>query len=354
VRWRREVGRLAPFLSLLVVLVLVVASASAASGPAKGVGHALEVQERHSDRLLAKRGVVGTATGRADDGTAVVKVYTANPGVRGIPGTLDGVRVDVDVTGRLLALHHRPGHGGGPGGGGDPGPDPGPTLSPTDRWPRPVPIGISTGNAGECSAGTIGARVTGGGQVYALSNNHVYALENAAAVGSNVLQPGRFDTGCAIDPNDVLGQLSDYEPLRFNGQDNVVDAAIAVTSESSLGNATPPDGYGVPRSAPVAAALGQDIQKYGRTTGLTSGTVTGINATVNVGYRAGTARFVDQVIVQNKRPFLKSGDSGALAVTRPGRSPVGLLFAGDQSGKFAIANRIDRVLSAFNVAVDGG
>ena len=349
-------GRLLAFLALLLAVVLLAAgNGSAAPGSSNGFERALQVQERHADELLAKRGVTGTATGRADNGAAAVKVYTVRRGVRGIPHTLEGVAVDVEVTGELSALHHRPGHSGGPGGGdgdGGGGPDPG-SLSPTDRWPRPAPIGISTGNVGECSAGTIGARVVGGGQIYALSNNHVYALENEASIGSDVLQPGRYDTGCAVDPDDVLGQLSAYEPIKFNGQDNVMDAALAVTSTSSLGKATPPDGYGAPRSAAVGAQLGQGVQKYGRTTALTDGTVTGINATVNVGYSSGVARFVDQVIVESRKPFIKSGDSGSLVVTRPGRNPVALVFAGDNSGKFAVTNRIDRVLSRFNVTVDG-
>ncbi len=337
---------------LFIALILVAAGGGAAAGgPGAGIERALKAQERHTDELIGKQAVVGTATGLADDGTAVVEVYTTKGRVAGIPPRLDGVPVEVKVTGKLSALHHRPGHSGGPGGGGG---EPSPTEpSATDRWPRPVPIGISTGNQGECSAGTIGARVTGGGQVYALSNNHVYALENEASIGSNVLQPGRYDTGCAVSPGDVLGQLSDYEPLRFNGQNNLMDAAIAITSASSLGNATPADGYGTPGSAAVTPALGQTVQKYGRTTALTEGTVTGINATVNVGYDAGVARFVDQVIVESRKPYIKSGDSGSLGVTRPGRNPVALLFAGSSSGKLAVANRIDAVLSRFNVAVDG-
>jgi uncharacterized protein YaiE (UPF0345 family) len=40
-------------------------------------------------------------------------------------------------------------------------------------------------------------------------------------------------------------------------------------------------------------------------------------------------------------------------VTDSGRNPVGLLFAGDQTGTYAVANRIDLVLGAFDVTVDG-
>jgi hypothetical protein len=73
-----------------------------------------------------------------------------------------------------------------------------------------VPIGISTGNAGECSAGTISARVLKNGAYYALSNNHVYALENDAAIGSGVLQPGLYDTRCNYSSSNVIGNLTAF------------------------------------------------------------------------------------------------------------------------------------------------
>ena len=100
--------------------------------------------------------------------------------------------------------------------------------------------------------------------------------------------------------------------------------------------------------------VGQSVQKYGRTTALTKGTITMTNVTVRVGYSSGIARFVQQIIVQSNKPFLKSGDSGSLLVTDDGwNSPVGLLFAGNSSGTLAVANRIDDVLSAFGVVIDG-
>jgi hypothetical protein len=207
---------------------------------------------------------------------------------------------------------------------------------------------------GECSAGTIGARVSGAGGTYALSNNHVYALENDAPIGSKVLQPGRYDTGCSWSEADVLGTLSDFEPLRFGGANNTMDAAVASTSTGNLGNTTPPNGYGAPASSTVPASVGLTVQKYGRTSALTGGEVTAINGTVNVGYSSGTARFVEQVIIQSNKPFIKAGDSGSLAVTRNGNNPVGLLFAGNSSGNYAVANKIDTVLARFGVTVDGG
>jgi hypothetical protein len=108
----------------------------------------------------------------------------------------------------------------------------------------------------------------------------------------------------------------------------------------------------------VTATLGQQVQKFGRTTSLTTkGTITGINATINIGYGSGTARFVDQIIVETRKPgFIQGGYSGSLLVIEGGvddRKPVGLLYAGTSTGKMAIANNIDAVLSRFNVTIDG-
>jgi len=230
----------------------------------------------------------------------------------------------------------------------------------TDRWPRPVPIGISTGSAGACIAGTIGARVTDGTYVYALSNNHVYALENTAPIHSEVLQPGLYDTNCIYDSNNVLGTLFAFEWLRFNNDwtnPNKMDAAIALTGThtlSTLSNATPASGYGKPSSTTVPATLGLRVQKFGRTTELTKGEITAINWTGWVVYSSGPAFFAGQIIVESPRkPFIKPGDSGSLLVTQSDNNPVGLLFAGNRSGKTAIANNIDDVLVRFGVNIDG-
>lgn len=334
-------------LLVLVGVLLSVMALGAAPSQSNGAGleQAIAAQERHTDALLGIQGVVGTAVGLAADGTPVVLVLTERAGVAGLPTRLDGVPVDVRVTGKIEALHHRPGHEAGDTGGTT-------KLSPKSRWPRPVPIGISTGNEFSCSAGTIGARVKSGTSVYALSNNHVYALENSAPYGSRVLQPGRYDTSCAVDPNNVIGTLSAFVPIVFSTTaDNTVDAAIALSSAANLGNSTPSDGYGTPKSATVEALLNQIVKKYGRTTKLTRGQVVAINATINVGYSSGTARFVDQIGILGSKPFIRSGDSGSLVVTDSGANPVGLAFASSATG-YAFANEIGNVLNAFGVTID--
>ena len=432
-------GLLALLLMALVVAVAASGGPQTAEAGGNGLAKAIAAQERHTEALLTKGGVAGTAIGVGADGEATVLILTEYPGVRGLPARLDGVRAVTRVTGKFVAL--RPGNkaprvriqepvngatfasgetisfagtaidredgdvavdlawtsdnGGQIGTGGaftttlsdgthiitasvtdsgeatgsasvtitvgtapaptpTPTPTPGPEpIDPTARFDRPVPIGVSTGHP-DITAGTIGARVTDGTNVYALSNNHVYADENLASIGDNVLQPGAYDGG--VDPADAIGTLSRYVSIRFDGSNNVVDAAIALSSSGILLNSTPDDGYGVPSTATTPAAIGLAVQKYGRTTGLTHGSVEAINVTVNVGYDSGTARFVNQIMVQDNAPgrvdgFSAGGDSGSLIVTEDGNSPVALLFAGSKF--YTLANPIGAVLDELGVTIDG-
>jgi len=322
-----------------------------AVGRQDDLGPALAAQAKHTGRLMADRELLGTAVGRLADGRPEVTVYAKNAGAANrVPKELDGIPVTVEVTGPITALpavaDSRP-NARKPGGGGA-------STSPTSFFTRPVPIGVSTGRADQCAAGTIGARVKSGNTVYALSNNHVYANENDASVGDLVYQPGRYDLNCGSDDAKyTLGTLKDWTTISFSGN-NVVDAAIVTPANgtTTLGNATPSNGYGTPSSTIATAALRMPVQKYGRTTGLTTGVVVGVNVTVNVQYDAGVAKFVNQVEIQGSHgAFSKAGDSGSLIVTQSGNHPVALLFAGGQTVTFA--NPIADVLSAFGVSIDG-
>lgn len=304
---------------------------------------AMAVQERYNQDLLGIPGVAGTAVGIGLNGLPVVKVYLAHSGVLGLPASLDGHAFVTEVTGEFT-------------GRGDMPPATGDEADPKRSFPRPVPIGVSTGQV-DVTAGTIAARVVSGADVYALSNNHVYANRNAAKLGDHILQPGTVDGG--VNPDDAIGTLHDFEPIRFCAPfptcpENRIDAAIAATSTEQLGNSTPPNGYGTPQSKTTAARLGMEVQKYGRTTGHTTGKVTGINATMNVGFRDGTARFVGQIMISGNG-FSAPGDSGSLIVSggsgSNARRPVGLLFAGSQNS--TLANPIDVVLKRFDITIDG-
>ena len=177
-------------------------------------------------------------------------------------------------------------------------------VDPTSRFTRPVPTGVSVGHP-NVTAGTIGFRVKdGASNVFVLSNNHVLANQNDASIGDPALQPGAYDGG--TDPTDRIGTLYDFEPIKFaRGRKvpkNAMDAAIAQSSTAMLGYATPSDGYGTPGTTVLQPSVGLQVKKYGRTTGLTQGTVSEVNVTVDVCYEGyifctKSARFTKQFAV---------------------------------------------------------
>ena len=319
--------------AIVIFSLLALTSAVMAQGRSEAFERVKEVQERHTLKLMAKPGVVGTAIGLNDKGRHVILIFLERPGVAGIPQELEGVPVKQKVTGKIYAFVDR-----------------------TARLPRPVPIGVSTGHP-DITAGTIACRVYDDDNmngirdvdedVFALSNNHVYADENLAEIGDPVIQPGTYDGG--LSPADDIGTLAAYEEIKFDGSPNIIDAAIASTTTTLVHNATPSDGYGTPKSTTATVTILQSVQKYGRTTGLTSGMVFGANSAVNVQYSSGVAYFENQIMIYGN--FSAGGDSGSLVVTDPDKEPVGLLFAG--GGGYTFANPIGPVLSRFGVKIDG-
>lgn len=303
---------------------------------------ALDAQSVLTERFIDLDGVVGTAVGLNAAGEPVVKVYLTTAGAAALPASVAGVDVVPEISGAFSAVAW--------GSDGD-----AEEVNRKGSFPRPVPIGVSAGHPG-VTAGTIGARATDGRQVFALSNNHVFANGNDARVGDVLLQPGAMDGGRA--PDDGVAVLHDFEPIQYCAvlvcPSNYIDAALALTSPDELDRSTPEDGYGLPRGRTMEAALGMKVQKYGRTTGHTVGTVTGINATIDVGYPGGRARFVNQLVISDGS-FSTGGDSGSLIVSKGSlladRRPVGLLFAGSNTN--TIANPIEVVLDRFKVRIDG-
>jgi len=281
----------------------------------------MKVQNVHTPELMGVAGVIGTGTGALPDGRAAVLVLTRAEGVHGIPATLDGVPVDVRVVGDVRAY-------GKPGGGGT------------------VQCGTSTGRDDECAAGTISCVVLKGGNKYFLSNNHVFAAENAGHVGDRIDAPGRYDgkPRCAQTPQ--LGTLADFQTINFSGGNNTIDCAIAAPAAGVQFSTAEAAGY-TPTSTVVSAFVGQAVKKDGRTSGLTTGNVTGINVTVTVGYQTGNAVFVGQIMMPGS--FIRSGDSGSLMVEQSTNNPVGLCFAGGSSASFA--NPIGPVLQKFGATI---
>jgi len=337
---RNRFGGVAAVLSLLVLASCAdmgeelptsppAASESLADLVAQDFGPAIRAAERHTPALMQRPGVVGTGVGLDEDGRPSVRLFLVHGQVRDLPTRLDNVPVSRVVTGYFVPRQDR-----------------------TART-RPAPIGFSVGHP-DITAGTLGARVTNGSQVFILSNNHILANNNNASLGDAALQPGPFDGGS--QPNDVIGTLHDFEPISFDSN-NQMDAAIALVNGNDISGATPETaGYGAPSTNTVSATVGMGVQKYGRTTGHTFGTVAETNVTVSVCFEtrgpftcARSATFVGQFTVTDGS-FSSGGDSGSLIVTASGNNPVGLLFAG--SSTRTIANPIQVVLDRFNVTID--
>ncbi len=316
---------------------------SAASGRSSAfqqdLGPALAAQKRHGDRLMAIAGVVGHGVGIVD-GEPGVKVFLATPGVAGVPSRLDDIPVAVEVTGMFVA-------------GGT-----------TDKT-SPAPNGYSIGHP-NITAGTLGAVVRdASNQCYILSNNHVLADVNNAAIGDNTLQPGAFDGG--QNPQDAIATLADFEPIDLSGADNVMDAAIsAIFSAADVTGSTP--AYGAPSETASEASVGTDVQKFGRTTLWTHGEIDTENVTANICYECAgpfclrckaAATFVNLLSIPdatatdasgNPANFSDGGDSGSLIVTETGSNPTALLFAG--SSTRTLAHPIQPVLTRFGVEIE--
>lgn len=230
---------------------------------------------------------------------------------------------------------------------------------------RPAKGGCSVGHH-KITAGTIGTCVydllpegsnspSGQGigipsKYYILSNNHVLANSNNAAAGDPILQPGPYDGGS--DPADRIAVLSRFIPITLDPpvnreqHNNLVDAAIAEGQFIDLDREIYWIGHVRGWRLKADVNVGTLIKKTGRTTNFTTGRITAVSATVDVGYGGGkVARFKDQIVTTN---FSDGGDSGSL-VTTLDNVAVGLLFAG--SAKATILNQIENVRSLLGVEV---
>ncbi len=306
------------------------------------------LQAEVTDAVLALDGVVGIGIGLTDEGEPAIAILTRNESDRPqLPPALDEVPIVFIATGIPVPLAEAApavGEGG--------------TLRKTsgvgtERAVRPVPIGISTGNWNVCGAGTIGARVTNGSEYFILSCNHVFARTNYAVLGERILQPGRSEVACAQLIDDTLGSLADFEPIvHLSTASNLMDAALVRTSPAFVRSGTPPDGYGIPSSTVKTAAVRMRVQKYGKTTGLTTARIQAINVTIGMNYGSGTARFINQIIAESNSLFVDVGDSGSLVVTDDNnKQPIGLVFA--RSGtNYTYINPIGPILERFGVRID--
>lgn len=285
-----------------------------------------QIQDRYTDWLLQIPGVVGTATTMLPDSQYAIKILTRYLGMeKALPEFLESVPVVVEEVGDIRALAF------------------------TGKF-DPVPTGVSVGNKKECAAGTNGAVVEKNGVSYFLSNNHVFARENNAAIGEDIVQPGRLDSvpRCNTNFPNHVADLSEFKRINYGLPSwNTIDAAIARVRSDINFTCETACGY-TPSNTPITASVGMNVKKCGRTTMKTTGKVTGVNVIVFVGYSGGkSALFTRQIQFSD---IAERGDSGSLIVTDDGKNrPVALLFAG--SAATAIGNPIREVTTAFGVTI---
>lgn len=208
---------------------------------------------------------------------------------------------------------------------------------------RPALPGVSIGHY-QGGAGTFGAVVYDkqDGKPLILSNNHVLANasltnDRKAQLGDTILQPGAHDGNSR-----ELGKLAKFAALNPYPKVNIVDCALA---EPLNAKDIKPDIIEIGKVEGLAdAVIGMKVKKSGRTTGLTTGEVRAVEATIKVNYGMGTTLLFENQIITTK--MSEPGDSGSLVVDMNNKA-VGLLFAGsDQS---TIINPIDPVLDLLEV-----
>jgi hypothetical protein len=179
---------------------------------------------------------------------------------------------------------------------------------------------------------------------YILSNNHVLACSSTtnksyASVGDEIIQPGPYDGGSVS--TDTVANLSCWVPISTT-ESNFVDCALAKITVDY--DATIKD-IGLPVAPIKEVVVGQKVQKSGRTTEHTTGTVTLTGASAKVWYDDTIITFEDQIVTTW---MCAGGDSGSLVLDMD-KHPIGLLFAG--SDEVTIINRIKNVLESLPIDV---
>ncbi len=325
----------------------------------------LEIEEK----ILKKANVVGMGIGykdtagiKSDELALIVLVQDKLPieslsANDVVPKEVDGVKTDVIRVGKVVAYQN-----------------------PKNRL-RPASPGCSIGHYA-ITAGTLGAvvRDVTTNEMLLLSNNHVMANSNDAKTGDTILQPGPADGGKA--PQDRIADLLRFVKIAYKSGDggggdgsecpfanliskimnaiasvlgsktrlmaikaqatNLVDAAVAKPWQTSAIDENTLQIGKIKGTA--TATIGMAVKKSGRTTGLTQGTITVLDATIDVGYGGNRVATYEHQLLSND--MSDPGDSGSLLVDSQNHA-VGLLFAG--SDEVTVYNPIETVLQQLNI-----
>lgn len=228
---------------------------------------------------------------------------------------------------------------------------------------RPAEGGESLSNCGHHHSGTLGGVFidnTDGSEVI-LTNNHVIAncdtnVVNLANAGDNVVQPGEGDCGdCGPWSADIIATLKRWVEFVLPPAWNDVDAAIAeVQNTADVSRTIRYIGTRTGHRTLTAADVGTTtVQKSGRTTRLTYGTVADIALDVGTTtWQGDTIWFQDQILIEPiDTPVCLPGDSGSLVLDNS-RKVVGLLWGGSCQG-WMVASHITNVCTDLDIRHPG-
>lgn len=230
-----------------------------------------------------------------------------------------------------------------------------------------VACGSSCAPAGQNYSGTFGllAKRKGTPALLAVSNNHVFAACNHMPVGQPILSPSNMDgQPNQRAPGEICRHLEIIE-LR-SGEPGLVppcefDVAVAEVRDDtkvSSWQGDAQDGYDTPKTAIDEIRAGIRVKKFGRTTGLTFGTMRALIpgpyaiSYVQDHFKARIwFRNVWTVRADAGQTFALGGDSGSLVVTEDEKHAVGLLFAADPTGEFGWLIPMDRIEKELKISL---
>ncbi len=205
--------------------------------------------------------------------------------------------------------------------------------------------GISISNEYQYTYGTLGGlvidRATGAEMM--LSNWHVLVGRWGARPGQRILQAGLGDGGTYKDVaatlvRDAMSANLDAAVAALNGKRGLLNQQLGLKPVTGI----------------ARAELGMDVVKSGRKTGVTYGRVTAIEGIAKMNYDR-IERIIRHVItIEPRRSFEEvsaGGDSGSWWLETKSMAAVGLHFAGSNAPERALANDMQSVLNALNVAI---
>jgi len=228
----------------------------------------------------------------------------------------------------------------------------------------PIKLGASgvNANAGDCCSGTLGSLLKDQkGKEYILSNNHILGRVGHAVTGEGIVQPGYVDTFCNFNLPNTVAHFTAAPSITTSNVDaaiaEVVPGAVDPQGEIiGLGGIAADGSYiaAPPAGATVSASIGMPVAKSGRTTGLSCGSVIGVEGSILIDIPAEcgnptgiTVSFTGQVLMGS---IVQHGDSGSLIVEAATSRPVALVAGLSNDGRISTGNPIGDVISALNAS----